>query len=329
MQRNIFRQITDQEHYATNLDLTGKFRTGDLKHDILVGFDYYRTFNKYGGDGRWKSANPALAINIYSPEASYGIPQSTFDNAFATVGDTFGTAANGGVGNRAMIYNGWYGVYFQDQITFWDKLHITGGGRYDWSEAGRGNGYDFATAESRVNTFKREDQGFSPKVGILYEAMDELSLYGNWTTSFGANNAPAADGRSFDPQIGEQFEAGIKTELFDHRLLATLAYYHLEKDNILVADLSTADPSDRIANLQRSQGIELDATGYLNNHFSLTGSYAFTDARVIKDYSGGTQGNRLNNVPEHSGTLRYERLSRAGRFQRRSGCRGRRRAGRR
>ncbi|OAI11238.1 ligand-gated channel [Methylomonas koyamae] len=308
MQRNIFRQITEQEHYAANLDVTGKFQTGELKHDLLVGFDFYRTFNKYGGDGRWKSANPALAINIYDPYPSYGIPQATFDNAFATVGDTFGTATNGGIGNRASIYNGWYGVYFQDQITLWDKLHVMGGGRYDWTETGRGNGFDFATAESQVNVFKREDQGFSPKVGIAYELFDELNLYGNWTTSFGANNAPSADGRTFDPQIGEQFEAGIKTRLFDQRLLATLAYYHLEKDNILVNDLSTPDPFDKIANLQRSQGIELDMTGYLSNNFSLIGSYAFTDARVLKDYSGATRGNRLNNVPEHSGSLwlRYD-----------------------
>lgn len=308
MQRNIFRQISEQEHYAANLDITGKFDLGQTKHDVLFGFDFYRTFNKYGADGRWKSAGPGLAINIYDPYPNYGIAQSVFANAFSTPGDTFGSATNGGVGNRAVIYNGWYGAYFQDQITLWDRLHIMGGGRYDWAETGRGNGFDFATAESRINAFKREDQGFSPRVGIVYEALDELSLYGNWTTSFGANNAPAADGRTFDPQIGEQFEAGIKTQLFDQRLLANLAYYHIEKDNILVNDLSTPDPFDKIANLQRSQGIELDVTGYLNDNFSMIGSYAFTDARVIKDYGGNTQGNRLNNVPEHSGSLwlKYE-----------------------
>lgn len=132
----------------------------------MLGFDFYRTFNKYGGDGRWKSANPALAINIYDPYPSYGIPQATFDNAFATVGDTFGTAANGGIGNRASIYNGWYGVYFQDQITLWDKLHVMGGGRYDWTETGRGNGFDFATAESQVNAFKGRTRASAPKSAL-------------------------------------------------------------------------------------------------------------------------------------------------------------------
>ena len=82
----------------------------------------------------------------------------------------------------------------------------------------------------------RKDEGFSPRVGILYQPIKELGVYGNWTTSFSANNAPAADGTTFDPQTGEQFEAGIKTQLFNDRLLATLAYYHLDKDNILVPD---------------------------------------------------------------------------------------------
>jgi len=295
MQRNIFRQISEQEHYATNLDITGKFDIGSSKHDVLFGFDFYRTHNQYGVKGRWIQANPALAINIYDPYPSYGIPQSTFDASFLNI-------QRPGL-DHSVIYNNWYGTYFQDQITLWDKLHIMGGGRYDWAETGRGNAGNFAEADALVAPNIRKDEGFSPRVGILYEAMDELSFYGNWTTSFGANNAPAADGKTFDPQIGEQFEAGIKTQLFDQRLLATLAYYHLTKDNILVNDLSTADPFDKIANLQRSQGIELDMTGYLSNNFSLIGSYAFTDARIIKDYTGGTQGNRLNNVPEHSGSL--------------------------
>lgn len=300
LQRNIFRQISEQEHYATNLDITGKFDIGKTKHDILAGFDFYRTFNKYGTNGQWIAANPALAINIYNPQPSYGIPQATFDAAFLT------SSRPGG--NRSVIYNGWYGAYFQDQITLWDKLHIMGGGRYDWAETGRGNASTFSDADALVPPNTRKDQGFSPRVGILYEAMDQLSLYGNWTTSFGANNAPAANGKTFDPQIAEQFEAGIKTQLFDQRLLATLAYYHLTKDNILVNDLSTADPFDKIANLQRSQGIELDMTGYFSNNFSMIGSYAFTDARIIKDYSSGTRGNRMNNVPEHSGSLwlRYD-----------------------
>lgn len=306
MSRNVYRQTSSREVYSTNLDITGKFDIGETKHEVLGGFDFYRAFDKYNVDGRWKIPDPALAINIYNPYPSYGIPQSTFDTALSTSDYFAGVTGN----NHAVMYNSWYGAYFQDQITIWDRLHIMGGGRYDWAETGRANASNFADAENQLENLVRadgalirKDEGFSPRVGILYQPWQQLSVYGSWTTSFGANNANSADGRTFDPQTSEQFEAGIKTQLFDQRLLATLAYYHLTKDNILVNDLSTPDPFDKIANQQRSQGIELDMTGRVTEALSLIGSYAFTDARVIKDFGGNTAGNRLSNVPEHSGSM--------------------------
>jgi len=122
-----------------------------------------------------------------------------------------------------------------------------GGGRYNWTETGRGTAGNFSQANARLDNAIKNDNGFSPRVGILYQPINELSVYGNWTTSFGANNGVSATGGSFDPQIGEQFEAGVKTSLFDEQFLATLAYYHLTKDNVLTPDLSTADPNDSIA----------------------------------------------------------------------------------
>lgn len=302
MKRNIFSQASEQEHYAMNLDLTGKFEFGRTKHDLLFGFDYYRTHNKYQVNGIWRTANPALNIDIYNPAPSYGIPESSFAAA-RLASETFGNDVNGR-GNRAQIYNSWYGAYFQDHMTISDKFHVMWGGRYDWLEFGRGNGASFEAAEAKMEGLIYKDDGFSPRVGVLYEILPQLSIYGNWTKSIGANNAPSADGRKFDPQIGEQFEGGFKAQLFDDRLLATVAYYNLTKDNILVSDLSTPDdPFDKIANKQRSQGVELDVTGQLSDYVSLIGSYAFTDARVIADNGGTTAGNRLNNVPEHSGSV--------------------------
>ncbi len=295
MQRNIFSQAEDSTDYATNLDLTGKFDLGFTKHNVLLGFDFYRSFETYGIQGLWITPNPDLAINIYNPTPSYGIPQSLFDTTLAK---------RQRATDRSMFYNQWEGIYFQDQITLWDKLHIMGGGRYDWTETGRGNGLSYPQANSVLQASgRRFDSGFSPRVGILYEPIKELSIYGNWTTSFGANNGISATGSTFDPQIGEQFEAGIKTSLFDNRLLGTLAYYHLTKDNLLTPDLSTADPNDsKSTGRQRSQGVELDITRQITDALSVIGSYAYTDARVTRD-NGGLQGMRLSNVPENSDSL--------------------------
>ena len=305
MQRNIFQQRSEQEVYSTNLDLTGKLDIAGTRHDLLVGVDYYRSHNLYGSDGQWVTPNPALAIDIFNPGPSYGIARSVFDAALKTSATAL---------PRSDIYNQWHGVYVQDQVTIGKKLHLMLGGRYDWAETGRGRATTFSAAtEALFNSTPsviRKDQGFSPRLGVLYEFTPTLSGYGTWTTSFGANNAPAANGRTFDPQVGEQYELGLKAQLFESRLLGTLAAYKLTKDNILVADLNTADPNDRIANKQGSQGIELDLTGRVSRYLSLIASYAYTETKVIEDHAAGspTKGNRLANVPKHSGSMsvRYD-----------------------
>ncbi len=300
LDRNIFSQTDDVESYATNVDFTGKFRIGPTKHNALVGFDYLRSFTTYHTQGDWQNPNPALAIDLYNPSASYGIPPLLYKTTLATYvqpGREF-----------SRFKDEWYGLYFQDQITLWDKLHILGGGRYNWTEVGRGRGASYAQADSNLQSQARSDDGFSPRVGILYQPWDWFDLYGNWTESFGANNGVSATGASFDPETGEQFEVGVKASLFDHRLLTTLAYYHLTKDNVLTSDLSTPDPFDSIAIGQaRSQGVELDMTGNVTDELSLIASYAYTDARVTKS-NDGLEGTRLNNVPENAGSLwaKYE-----------------------
>lgn len=305
MQRNIFQQQSHQKVYSANLDLTGKVVFGEVVHDLLVGVDYYKSHHLYGSDGQWVASNPALAIDIFNPGPSYGIAQSVFDATLLT-----SSAAK----PRSDIYNQWHGVYFQDQIKI-DRLHLMLGGRYDWAETGRGRatraGGFAAATDALFNSSPsliRKDAGFSPRIGALYAVSDDLSVYGTWTTSFGANNAPAANGATFDPQIGEQYELGLKAQMFDSRLVGTLAAYRLTKDNILVPNLSTADPDDRIANRQRSQGIEIDVTGRVNHKLSLIASYAYTDTEVLEDFGGTTAGNKFANVPKHSGSVfaKYE-----------------------
>ncbi len=295
LDRNIFIQDGDTEAYTTNLDLTGRFSLWQTRHEILVGFDYTLGYSTYRSRGDFINPNPALAIDIFNPEPSYGIDPELFRQALlrpTSPGRNFSLAKQE-----------WWGVYFQDHITLWDKLHILGGGRYDWAETGRGRGPSFDAAEDHLPSVIRKDDDFSPRVGVLYQVLPWMSVYSNWTTSLGANNGISASGEPFPPQRGEQYEAGLKSEVFDQRLSTTLVFYHLTMQNLLTPDLSTPDPTDRAAiGEARSQGIEFDLTGQITESVSLIGSYAFTDTRVTKD-NAGLQGNQLYNAPEHAGSL--------------------------
>jgi iron complex outermembrane recepter protein len=285
LSRGYWQADMNRTNFATNLDLTGHFKTGFLEHDVLVGFDYYRIDQYYKA---FSDVTPLVpAIDIFNPRYGIDISSITSRNY-----NSFG-------------YNPeqWYGVYFQDQITLWDKVYILGGGRHDWAEVGGGSsGTSLAEADKTIETDRTEY--FSPRVGIVFQPWHWLSLYGNYVESIGSNNGDRALGGGFlPPQTAQQWEVGVKTELFDGKLNSTLAFFDLTKQNV-----STPIPGNpqfsRAIGEENSRGVELDIAGQLTENLSLIGSYAYTDASVTRDDANpSTQGNRLASVPRNSGSL--------------------------
>lgn len=310
MTRTINYQESPGQDYSTNLDLTGKLDLFGAKHDVLAGLDFHYDYYDYastllravevtdpGDPGHSGNLHdPEISIDIFNP--TYGrVDPSKFTRVITDPESTFF-----GPGKTEQ-----YGVYFQDHITLFEKLHILGGGRYDWATVAFGTS-ESLDGPSDIDQNENEDEQFSPRVGILYHPWAWIGVYGSWSNSFGTNNGRTASGGTLPPEIGEQWETGIKTELFDRKLSATLAFYHLTKENPLTDDFSTPDPFDSIPiGESRSQGIELDVLGQITDELGIIGSYAYTDTEVTKDNSG-LQGNELENVPLHSGSafLTYE-----------------------
>jgi iron complex outermembrane receptor protein len=262
------------------MDVNGKFETFGIKHNVLVGGDYY-----YAKSYDSATAQPLDTIDLYNPV----FPVLDID-----------ALASAPRGFNYVESNEWYGVYFQDQMTFWDTLHIMGGGRYDI--ATNGNGYSGSSlAEAKAAFDDIEQNKFSPRVGIVYQPWQWFSVYGNFVESFGPSNGRSNNGQPFKPQTATQFEAGIKTEFMGGLLTGNLAFFHLTKENTLTTDPN--NPLLRVAiGEARSQGIELDVAGQVTEGLSMIGTYAWTDARITQDNSGN-EGKRLPFVPLHSGSI--------------------------
>ncbi|PWB83787.1 MAG: TonB-dependent siderophore receptor, partial [Methylocystaceae bacterium] len=247
---------TTDKNFATNLDVKGKFATGPLEHSILVGFDYFNYFTPlYGGASIF--AGP---VDIYQPN------YWRFVNL-----------------NASQQYNmtgqKWTGVYGQDMISFWDdKVHVLLGGRYDWAETS-GNRDRTSAALANATYRTSYDTGFSPRVGLLYQPLPWLSLYGNFTQSLGANQLDTQN-RTLAPQRGEQYEGGLKAELLDKRLLLTIAYFDITKTNVPVADPTNAAIRLLIGKA-RSQGVEIDLTGQIDDNWSVIANYTHDDVRTV------------------------------------------------
>lgn len=282
--RGLFNGLTKRTTYTQDINLNGKFSTFGLGHNVLLGFDYYR----------FEQSRDASFLSGLLPAYSYIPPIDMYNPIYGTVN----LPANLPVNNFVTENQEWFGLYFQDQLDLTDNLHFLFSGRHDWATTQSG----FSTVSSPALTSVSAEK-FSPRLGLVYQPVQWLSFFANWTEALGGNNGRSASGQPFSPELAEQFEGGIKTEFFDGRLTASLAAYELTKSNILTADISTPDPSDSVAiGRARSQGIEFDAAGQLTDRLKLIGSYSYTDTEILKDYYGN-QGHRLPNAPENSGSL--------------------------
>ncbi len=306
LNRNVWDAHVHTQTVATNLDLKGKFDLGPFNHSVLFGTDYFyldKNIEAFFGD------NPTIGpINIYAPDYS-GTYSPLPSNSFYPLREQ------------------WTGVYGQDVISFaQDRIHLLLGGRYDW--ASYGNGYSTnsdAEAEGPYNPTSgvgfqtANDQAFSPHLGLTIQPVPWLSFYGSYTKSFSVINAIPVPGQPlFPPDSATQYEAGVKAELLDKRLTATLAVYDIVRSNVVqvIGGTPFSTPVGRV----ESKGVELDVTGRVNDNWSIIASYAYDDARIVngqgpsaQDIVNGTlypptnvvdeSGNRLQDVPYNSGAI--------------------------
>jgi iron complex outermembrane recepter protein len=297
LQRGYWRVKQERDTYGMNLDLLGHFDTFGINHNVLFGVDYYRLEQNAAGfaDGFGFDANgdvhvSAPPIDIFNP--LYGQASTPTEN------DLYFT-------NR----QDWVGLYFQDQVNFFDTVHFLFGGRHDWATSGNGGsgsawngspGGSLDEAEIDYDQNKVDAENFTPRLGLVYNPFKFLSLYANYVESFGLSNA-RTQGLPLPPQTARQYEGGIKTDFWDGRLSSTLAFFQIYKDNIATPDL--LNPGFRRAIGQaRSSGIEWDISGQLTDNWNLTASYALTDTRITKD-NGGNEGNQLPNAAKHSANV--------------------------
>ena len=82
-----------------------------------------------------------------------------------------------------------------------------------------------------------------------------------------------------EPERSRQLEAGVKTQWLGGRAFATVAAYHLERNDIAIPDATgvTRQNGD-----QRSRGIEVELSGEPAATWFTSASYAFTDAELTR-----------------------------------------------
>ena len=279
---NLDRYIysTDEESKGFTIDnqLSGKFATGVVDHNVLLGVDYQylkgsSNYTSYGYDG----GHTAPSFNAFAPNNNQ-IDRSKVTETGVYIDD---------------IKVEQLGLYLQDQMRI-NKVVLIASGRFDNYHSTS----DYAGTKTDI-----DQNNFSYRVGALYEFDSGWSPYINYATSFEPVAGADASGKVFDPSIGQQVEGGVKYLSADYATALTASVFHIVKSDVVVADPNDPTYQDKMQIGEvRSQGVELEGRFALTANWNVNVGYAYTDMEVTKDTTG-LEGNAPIYVPKHAASL--------------------------
>lgn len=276
--RFINKQNANTQTTDIQQNFIGDFKIGSLRNRMVVGIDYFNETQTNNSTGY------AFYGNITPNGGSNG------DNPFTpdVEGDLYPLSTSGvdavlasqGVSNVKSKYH-IYSMYASDVINFTDNLSAMVGLRLDHFD----NEGDLANLDDDY-----DQTTLSPKFGLLYQPIkDKLSVFGNYQNGF-TNVAPQLVGnpdegpqtlKTFDPEQANQLEFGIKTNLFNNRLNATISYY-----DIKVKDRVITDPSSPFNKIQGgvvvSKGFEIEINANPIKGLNIRAGYSNNDSETTK-----------------------------------------------
>ena len=277
-----YRDYASEDH-SVRAELSGQFDTGSIRHNLLLGTDAYH-YRLKTGLYRYRGQKGAYAIDILAPQ--YGAAQPEVSLLYE---------------NRE-TQDAW-GAYLQDQLELTEhwKLHL--GLRFDrYSQE--------ISEQVNASLSDQRDHRVSPKVGLVYQWFEALSVYGSYSEGFLPLSGTDYAGNPFEPEESKSVELGVKfnSTWFELPVNGSVAWFDAQKSNILTSDPVNVGFSATLGEA-KSTGIELDVATELTESLQATLSYAYLNTRTANDslnLDWGVlipAGSPLVNVPKHTGSI--------------------------
>ena len=277
-----YNDPTERENTILSANLINELEIGSITHTLLFGLEMIDTINKNKRYDTYWSTNK-------SDKETFKItrPMSFLVNSagIATNND-FTADLNSQTQSDIEVTS----IFFQDQIDVTKKLKLLIGGRHDI--------FDITVKDLKNDSAQsRVDKEFSPRAGIIYKPIDNVSLYYSYSESFLPRSGEqfkslSATSATLDPDIFESSEMGIKMEVSDH-LSFTAAYF--DSTQLRAARDSISGETSEIIGLQVN-GLEFEVKGEINNRMSIVFGYTSLDGKTSK-------GGEPREIPDHTLSL--------------------------
>lgn len=258
----------------------GDFKISSIRNRMVVGLDYFSA--DVESNGAWVANGTVSLIN------GTDTGKLTTYNTDLILSNATSSKTTSNITTKSL--------YISDVIDFLPNLSVMASLRLDHYQGVA----MYSTEEVKSQTT------FSPKFGIVYQPiMNKLSLFANYMNGF-KNLAPGnlfdSTGnvigvQVYDPERANQWEVGVKTNLYKDKISLTTSYYHILVSNKLMADAT--NPNNQVQSGEvESKGFEISLVTNPIQGLSMIAGYSYNDSKVTKDdASAGYLGLR----PEEAG----------------------------
>ena len=307
-----FNKTYNEQNFGSGqININGEINTGKINHKLLFGADAdYNQADSYAYT--LGSTNNILYLDDPSTWGNVAMPTSTLNN-------------------RNRINTRRIGVYAQDFISLTKEIKVIAGLRWSYIENMATINTNFITnVKSITNNSATSDQALSPKLGIVYMPNDNLSVFATYTNSFvpnagetssqlGALNTTGTPAEvlartqnlskeGIKPTTVDQYEIGVKKNLWNNTLAVNLSVYQIENNNtyqsywyqnaagaIVTPDSNLKEYAGKV----RSRGVELDITGNPTANLSIIGGVSYNNSVYFDTPENGyVEKQRLVRTPE-------------------------------
>jgi iron complex outermembrane receptor protein len=264
-------------------NFTGDFKTGPIRNRLLIGGDYMSQYRQ----SHYGLVNLDV-IDLAKPIPGISLPQVSNGFAALNVPET---------NSRQDVYS----AYASDLVNLTDRFMVMLSLRAD--RFINGGSKSLAT---NIVTGDYKQTAYSPKLGLIFQPVkDQVSLFVNYMNGFkNLPNATQPDGTVsvFKVQQANQFEGGVKLDLFAHKLNATVSYYNIDVKNSTRFEIRNGQNFLIQDGTQRSKGIDLDIIANPVEGLNIVAGYGYNDNKFTKA-APQVEGKRALLTPAHVGNI--------------------------
>jgi iron complex outermembrane receptor protein len=279
--RGVQRTMVNEEYYMTQLDLTGRFKTFGIKHNLLLGVDA----DRYSTDNTaFNAITKYDSINVFDLKKytqRYDVPdltkRITTSNPVQRIG-----------------------AYIQDLIEITKQIKLLAGVRFSYLESASSV---LTHATSSITETKQFNDAITPRFGLVYQPSRTVSIFGSYANSFTPNTGLDINGAPLKPSYIDQFEAGVKTNLLKEALSANVTAYQIINSNLAQMSLENGNTNSNIKELAgevTSKGVEVDIMTKSYHGIMLVAGYSYNETRYTKSNTY-IVGSLLRYNPAHTG----------------------------